>query len=140
MIVNLLQNADTSVTTSAAAASSPVYLAPELFAKLPVFVAPTTAPASNSTEAPSTSHQHQFVLETDDKLHELTDEASGNNPRLTDKDSLDVPQLMDDPSVNIHGPSDNDDTQTPGVGGGRSKIGLVLFPFSERFSSTHSLL
>lgn len=136
MIVNLLQNVD----ASAAAASSPVYLAPELFAKLPVFVAPTAAPASNSTEVPNTSHQHQFVLETDDKLHELTDEARGNNPRLTDKDSFDVPQLMDNPSVNINGLSSNGNTQTPGVGGGRSKIGLVLFPFSERFSSTHSLL
>ena len=89
-----LQNSD-----AADPAPSPsMYLAPEMFAKLPVFVAPSAATRTHSARSRSASRQPQTALpgETDtNRLQELSDKASADIPQIASADFL---RLTDEPS------------------------------------------
>ena len=88
--------------------SPSVYLAPEMFAKLPVFVAPASATGTRSARPQSTSRQPQPELpgETDtNRLYQLPDKASADVPQIASTDFL---RLTDEPS----GPTTSVETGT----------------------------
>ena len=84
--------------------SPSVYLAPEMFAKLPVFVAPASATGTRSARPQSTSRQPQPELpgETDtNRLYQLPDKASAGVPQIASTDFLRLTDEPSDPTTSV---------------------------------------